>query len=402
VQLSESKNKKKRILSSAVIVLMGIVLILNMVNAANINLNTNSKVEYGQGVVLATTCDTFLTLKITREIDSASGNFYAKDLTIGDISTQLHSKRVSITLNDASESKISSSNLYFDVSSTGIVFTSPHATTSSINYLAVSSSGANEVGTSSITFTNIRKQDSSRILADEITRVLIQTSGNGGCTAPVLSCANGGTCAVDDTGPGGGTVIYVSATPITLQGQGRTVTRIEIAPFDWGRPAGDPAFVMCQANVLWRSSGISSNLGFTVPSTELKAEIGYGLKNTNYILSQSYTSGNSCSLTTQAAYKARNANIGNQTDWFLPSIDELNIVCRYANDLDMTSTAPCVTGRLRSDFASSANDTWWSSTLTSNQQMGVIRIKETLPNSPLGRLESPLVNLKSVRPIRMF
>ena len=70
--MSESKSKKKRILSSAVIALMGIALILNMVNAANINLNTNSKVEFGQGLVVATTCDTFLKLKITREIDSAS------------------------------------------------------------------------------------------------------------------------------------------------------------------------------------------------------------------------------------------------------------------------------------------------------------------------------------------
>ena len=399
--MSESKNKKKRILSSAVIVLMGIVLILNMVNAANINLNANSKVEYGQGVVLATTCDTFLTLKITREIDSASGNFYAKDLTIGDISTQLHSKRVSITLNDASESKISSSNLYFDVSSTGIVFTSPHATTSSINYLAVSSSGANEVGTSSITFTNIRKQDSSRILADEITRVLIETSGNGGCTAPVLSCSNGGTCAVGETGPGGGTVIYVSATPITLQGQGRTVTRIEMAPNGWGGATypTDPNLQMCQpynfGGPLFTGTIYQGWSGYS--NVVLPTGLGYGLDNTNKLLSYN-TSGVSCALSNQAASVARNYSGGGLSDWFLPSRDELNIVCRYANTLDTSSSSICTTGTVREGFITTANFRWWSSSIFDNQLHITLRIR----GADGTYSSTSQSNSTSVRPIRMF
>jgi hypothetical protein len=287
-----------------------------MVNAANINLNTNSKVEYGQGVVLATTCDTFLTLKITREIDSASGNFYAKDLTIGDISTQLHSKRVNITLNDASESKISSSNLYFDVSSTGIVFTSPHATTSSINYLAVSSGGANEVGTSSITFTNIRKQDSSRILADEITRVLIETSGNGGCTAPVLSCSNGGTCSAGDIGPGGGPVIYVATTPFVDPVSGNSYKYIEAAPKNWIAGVIDPNSQLC----------LDSD---QIPAA-LSDAIGSSIQNTNlYFLENDCKDLSSISSPTgllRIVAEIRRYGSG----WNLPTLQELQAMCKIA------------------------------------------------------------------------
>jgi hypothetical protein len=346
-------------------------------------------------------------LKITREIDSASGNFYAKDLTIGDISTQLHSKKVNITLNDASESKISSSNLYFEVSSTGIVFTSPHATTSSINYLAVSSGGANEVGTSSITFTNIRKQDSSRILADEITRVLIETSGNGGCTAPVLSCSNGGTCAVGETGPGGGTVIYVSATPITLQGQGRTVTRIEMAKDGWGGTTypTDPLLPLCQVNnnnggplFMGPIVGPANTNGYS--NVALPTGLGDGLDNTNKLLSFNIPTV-SCALSTQAAAVARSYSGGGLSDWFLPSRDELNLVCRYANSLDMSSTANCASRTIPvlSDFNTGTGDYWWSSSIYSDQQNYRVRIRGNLASYTNYNTQQ---NINRVRPIRMF
>lgn len=396
--LELSRDKFFR-LSATGAVLIGLVLAVTF--GGNVNINTGNKITFGQGVVQTTSCDSYLIAKLTGTLDATTGIYYVKNLILSDISTQLHDKRVTLSLKDDSGATLSKSNLYFDIDSTGVVFTSPLAHTDVIDYTSLGAGSLHEVGTSSITLQDVKAPDNSQIIADNVKQVTIETSGGGGCTPPVISCANGGTCSVGDTGPGGGTVIYVSATPITLQGQGQTVTKIEIAPFNWGAPAGDPAFAMCQANVLWRSTGVSASDGFTVPSTELRAGLGYGLKNTNYLLNYSYSAGQSCSLTSQAAYKARNANIGGKTDWFLPSIDELNIVCRYANTLDMTSTSTCIGGTLRAGFANSANNIWWSSTLTSDQQMDCIRIKADTYYS-VGQTISPLVNLKSVRPIRMF
>ena len=383
-------------------IVMVIALVLNFVRASNINLNPNSKVEFGQGLVLATTCDTFLTLKITQEIDAATGIFYAKNLTIGDISTQLFDKRVTITLNDESESKLNSSNLYFDVDSSGTSFTSTHAFTSSINYLTVSSGGANEIGTSSITFTNIRKQDGSRIMADAIKRVLIETNGSGGCTAPVASCANGGTCAVGDAGPGGGTVIYVSATPITLQGQGRTVTRIEIAPDNWGGAIypTDPNLQMCEpyagGGPLFIGTIYQGWTGYS--NVVLPTGLGYGLYNTNKLLTYN-TSSVSCALTGQAASVARSYSGGGLSDWFLPSRDELNLVCRYANTLDMTTTAICTAGTVRAGFSGTANPSWWSSSIYADQLQYTIKIRAATGSYGITITQS---SKASVRPIRMF
>ena len=297
-------------------IVMVIALVLNFVRASNINLNANSKVEYGQGVVLATTCDTFLTLNISQEIDAATGIFYAKNLTIGDISTRLFNKRVTITLNDESESKLNSSNLYFDVDSSGTSFTSPHATTSSINYLTVSSGGGNEIGISSITFTNIRKQDGSKIMADAIKRVLIETSGGGGCSAPVVSCANGGTCAAGDVGPSGGPVIYVAATPFVDPVSGNSYKYIEAAPKNWVAGAIDPNSNLCS----------DSN---QIPQA-LSEAIGSSIYNTNLYLLESDCTGVSSFSRPTGLLKIVSEIRRYGSSWNLPTLQEVQAMCKIA------------------------------------------------------------------------
>jgi hypothetical protein len=382
--------------------LLSVVVFINLTFASNITLNTGQPIQFGQGIVLTTTCDTYLTVKLTREFDTATNSFMVKDLILGDISTKLHSKRLSLALrNDATDTLLTSSNLYFDLDASGIVFTSPLAHTDSINYTSTSAYGANEIGTSSITFTNIRKTDNSKIPADDVSRVLFESSKGGGCTAPTISCANGGTCSVGDTGPGGGPVIYVSATPITLRSAGKTVTRIEMAPNTWigVTYATDPNIAMCQAynggGPLWTGSRPGGWLGYS--NVSLPTGLGYGLENTNKLLS--FNSSNvSCAEAGQAASVARNYSGGGLNDWFLPSLDELNIVCRYANTLSMTSTAICTSGTVRGGFLDTPNSSWWSSSIYDNQLNYVIRIRGADGTYRF----STQSNTASVRPIRMF
>lgn len=171
--------------------LISTLILVNLTNASNISLNTGDSIQFGQGVILTTTCDTYLTVKLTREYDATTDTFTVKDLILGDISIKLHSKRVSLALrNDATGSILTSSDLYFDLDQNGIVFTSPLSHTDSIDYTSNSAYGANEVGTSSITFTNIRKSNGSKIPADDVDRFLLETSKGGGCTAPTISCAS--------------------------------------------------------------------------------------------------------------------------------------------------------------------------------------------------------------------
>jgi hypothetical protein len=218
---------------------------------------------------------------------------------------------------------------------------------------------------------------------------------------PGVSCADGGSCAVGDTGPGGGVVVYVSATPITLQGAGKTVTRIEMAPNSWGGATypTDPALQMCEpyngGGPLWTGSKPGGWSGYS--NVSLPSGLGYGLSNTNKLLTYN-TATVSCALGSQAASVARNYSGGGFNDWFLPSADELNIICRYANTLDMTSTAACTAGTVRPGFISTANPNWWSSSIYGSQENVTIRIR----NATGAYSHSSQSNVSSIRPIRMF
>ena len=301
--------------------LLSVVVFINLTFASNITLNTGQPIQFGQGIVLTTTCDTYLTVKITREYDAATNSFTVKDLILGDISTKLHSKRVSLALrNDATDTILTSSNLYFDLDASGIVFTSPLAHTDSINYSSTSAYGANEIGTSSITFTNIRKTDNSKIPADDVSRVLFESSKGGGCTAPTISCATvSSTCQLGSIGPGGGPVIYIAATPFTEPVTGNTYKYIEAAPAYWIAGVIDPNTSPC------------GSLSF---ATTLSSNIGYARSNTTALLTDGSCAGDltstSPSTVPNGSLRAAALVRSYGSDWNLPTFNELIEICKIA------------------------------------------------------------------------
>jgi len=118
-----------------------------------------------------------------------------------------------------------------------------------------------------------------------------------------LTCAAGGTCKVGDAGPGGGIVFYDAGTK---QLWGRY---LEAAPTDY------------QVNSS-RASVVGGCDNFT---GETATAIGAGKDNTTKILLKCTTAG-------IAARVAADYRGGGKLDWFLPSKDELNELCKiYSN-----------------------------------------------------------------------
>ncbi len=117
-----------------------------------------------------------------------------------------------------------------------------------------------------------------------------------------VSCAAGGgaanTCVVGDTGPGGGAVFYVNESNPTGS------RYLEAAPPTWANRGSDPAAAW------WGCPDTSP------PSTTGTA-IGAGKGNTTAIVA-------GCPTAKNAARLAHDYSGGGQTDWFLPSKDELN------------------------------------------------------------------------------
>jgi hypothetical protein len=102
-----------------------------------------------------------------------------------------------------------------------------------------------------------------------------------------------------------------------------------------------------------------SGVYFTaVGSAAQYTEVGTGYQNTEAIVAQSSTTGKAGTIT--RAYRGPN----NLTDWYLPSKDELNELCKYARQQTTgdTSVACASTGLLRTGFT--ANDYWSSSEWT--------------------------------------
>ena len=119
------------------------------------------------------------------------------------------------------------------------------------------------------------------------------------------------TCQVGDTGPGGGMVFYVTSGTFTQQGAtGDMCTTnckyLEAAPSSWFS-SGDPT----------RSYSTGANQLISAGSIDFN--IGYGYQNSLLTVAQS---GNVAE--TSAAVQARAYTGGTKTDWFLPSVDELN------------------------------------------------------------------------------
>ena len=130
-------------------------------------------------------------------------------------------------------------------------------------------------------------------------------AGQNATVAP-LTCATGGTCALGDVGPGGGTVFYVAGSQ---QLWGRY---LEVAPSGWfDGIASDPYLGWCASSTDYAADAIST----AIPGDATGAGIGDGWVNSVNIAKH-------CPF--GAATATRMYRGGGKLDWFLPSKGELD------------------------------------------------------------------------------
>ncbi len=166
-------------------------------------------------------------------------------------------------------------------------------------------------------------------------------------------CGSGGTtlCAVGVQGPGGGTVFYVDT-----EGRYSDFDYLEVAPAD------------ASSGVKWSTTtalcGLladeSCQVAFLTTSGEAlnHVAIGTGRAATAAIIARHDAGGVS-----KADYAAGVADAyitPTASDWFLPSKDELNEVCKYARNTGQAAGADiaCIGGTLRGGFSAGYH---WSS-----------------------------------------
>ena len=192
-------------------------------------------------------------------------------------------------------------------------------------------------------------------------------------TTVALTCATGGVCAVGDTGPGGGVVFYVASTNFTSTGSdcNTACKYLEAAPADqsagivWATTAafcynagGTTDNNNCRTNSIY-----SGDTTAQAASRTAATAIGKGMANTNQVHARLTTAGSALTNTYASGIAFAYEN-GGKADWYLPSKDELNQMCKWQRGVAWTSDATvCTGGTLNSGRGASGFSAaiYWSS-----------------------------------------
>ena len=172
----------------------------------------------------------------------------------------------------------------------------------------------------------------------------------------VLSCAAGGACAIGDLGPGGGIVFYVASTPFTCGSTlNATCNYLEVAPTTGSAAWSDPQLKWSSDDSQFHNSGSTGTA------------VGTGRSNTLAMLT---TNGTYIADTAEAAFAiSQYAGPNAKSDWYLPSKDELNQLCKWQRGQAWVSDATICnsSGSLNSATYGATNagfisGNYWSST----------------------------------------
>ena len=173
------------------------------------------------------------------------------------------------------------------------------------------------------------------------------SQGTSAASAASNSVTPATVYVVGNIGPGGGFVFYVSAANFTSTGSecNTACKYLEVAPSDQGIniPVATTA-AFCYAassdtgNQDCQRNSIYSNTSGQAASRTASNAIGMGMANTNAIYDRMTTAGGAATSTYSAGIAWAYSVAGNsKTDWHLPSLDELNQLCKWNGGVAWTS-----------------------------------------------------------------
>ena len=351
------KNLQNKIASVTIVAVVLAFVLVKSTFSANISLNNASAIEYGQGIAQATACSGGTNLTITPDEgfsnSTNSGSFYFTAITVSSIPVGCYGNDFIITGYDNSTN------------------TPQFLYGSSFNSLVVYDNSGNFSAASNPTGVTVVTNSTSSFTATFTTPLALTSNVNkiGIQSQPDNSVA---TYSLGSTGPGGGTVYYTSTIGFTCGvNLASTCHYLEVAPNNWST-SSDPisGWVPSGINTCFASgsnSGTSdcmynsiytNTMGQTV-SEQNSVKIGYGATNTARIET---LAGNSCpgafDSTLATCYSG-----GGKSDWFIPSKNELNELCKYERGQSSVSEATVcsssgslATGFTTSDYYASSSE----------------------------------------------
>jgi len=320
----------------------------------------------GAAYTAATACDENVTVTALTAPDAATGQLYVATIALSDVDqtpvTGCGYRSAEVAL------KINGQMTY---ASWTII---PSATNDSFSFTGATFSINNKYANTLLT----------PFQADGLTNVAVKMSGDG--------------YKVGDIGPGGGRVFYASTTGFNC-GPDYTATGspynfkcyyLEAAPTTGANAWTDAAYP-------WSGNTTTTVNNASAPETATATAIGWGYRNTLAIVLQDATANKAGTIS--RAYRGPN----NLSDWYLPSFDELNQMCKWAKGVSWTSDATVCSGGTINSGAGAAgfgNYDYWSSSDRGTGYGDYARY-QWFPTGFQGQTAKSITTLY-VRPIRAF
>lgn len=406
IEEMEPEKSGRSKLSIALLLILSLIagtLFLKSTLAANLRIGTAAFVEFGQGSTGLTACSGVNQLTITPKGSysngvGASGVYKLSSLTISNIPVGCFGDDLRIsTYSDTGTVP----NTYFDTTTVLNLFDNAGAfymadtvnSNYTVTFANTTCTGGGWCNTVTVTLNN------PNIPASQLAKFTIESTYNN----VVLTCTTTTPCTIGGTGPGGGQVFFYSQAGFncgptfssTGSPTGGLCHYLEAAPNNWYGGTDDPALAWALNNTQ-DVSGVSND---AVAVNSMSA-IGLGYQNSIAIV-------NAGNDTTTASGAARAYRGNGLSDWYLPSLAELNVMCewetRQAPDptnicpVGVANTglglAPGSTGRFKT------SDYWYWSSSEKSTQIAWDQIMDG------GYQDASTINKTSMahaRPIRAF
>lgn len=289
--LNDNRNHRARAKWFLGLPLIAVIAVISTTLAANISINGNSSTEFGQGILVTGTCDSYMVIQPKAALDGNS--FVLDSIELRDISILSHDNIFTLQVyGETSSAGLLAAPVVIEVGSDGKTFTKTSTgdnttlETVTIDSTSVGGGARAEQGASAIRLTSITKDGSIKIPSAQAVKFTLQSSGNGNCSM---------VYSLGDTGPAGGIIGILPTSPGNTTGKYFEIGTRSPSSLTWCG-SSDP--------------GYSTALG-------TGTAIGTGAANTALI---------AANCTSGTGVYADQYSQGGYSDWFLPSAQELNAV----------------------------------------------------------------------------
>jgi hypothetical protein len=323
-----SRWLSKKLLTTAV-VFFGSVFFFQTTLASNISINSSTGIEFGQGVSVTAACSGSTDLTMTPKTtflngSNSAGTHYLSSITLSGIPDNCKGADFLFSAYDSTTA--TALPIFGTTKTVARVWNNNGTFQGGTGYSG--STITSSAGTFTVTFTT------PVALANSVAKITLQSSSHA-----ALNCVLDGICAVGDSGPGGGTVYFVSASAFSAPGSicDTNCHYLEVAKKRWdgSNDADSVSMQLSSTSATLPAQDQGTSFGAQVGTYRGTTEknnwfIGQGFINTKLIAELTgQTTTNSVAARARAfAPVGYTSTVG---QWFVPSFNELNELCKYAN-----------------------------------------------------------------------